>query len=184
MGKRSPNFEKIDKDKYHTPARAAWPVIPWLPAGDVDYIEPCAGRGDLVRHLMGEPGVTCRLAVDIEPEDESSPIRIKKRDALSITAEDLRAAGATMAISNPPWTRPILHAIINHYLRLCPAWWLYDADWIHNRESAQLLMRCARIVPIGRVKWIPDSPHSGMDNCAWYFFPPNHHAGPTVAPRN
>ncbi len=183
MGKRS-NFEKVDKDKYNTPPRAAWPVIPWLPAGAVDYVEPCAGRGDLIRALMGEDGVTCRLAADIAPEEHLSPVAIMKMDALAITAEMLAAAGATMAISNPPWTRPILHAIINHYLRLCPAWWLFDADWLHNRTSAPLLMRCARVVPIGRVKWIPNSKHSGKENCAWYFFPTNHHAGPTVAPRN
>lgn len=183
MGKRS-EFEKIEKDKYNTPARAAWPLIPYLPVGDVDYAEVCAGRGDLIRHLMGEPGVTCRLATDIEPDDEESPMRIKTRDALSITADDLRAAGATMVITNPPWTRTVLHPIILHFLQICPAWYLFDADWMHNRQAAQLLMRCARIVPIGRVKWIPDSPHSGLDNACWYFFPTNHSAGPTVAPRN
>lgn len=131
-----------------------------------------------------EDGLRCVWASDVAPKDEDSPVRIKPRDALSITAEELRAAGARMVITNPPWTREVMHPIIEHFLGICPQWMLFDADWMHNKSSSKLIMRCARIVPIGRVKWFPDSPHTGVDNVAWYFFPTGHNAGPTFAPRN
>lgn len=175
MGKRS-DFAKIDKDKYNTPAAAVEPLFPYLPAGPVRYIEPCAGRGDLVRHLNAD-GLVCVYASDIAPENlSSSPMRIVYRDATTI-------AKAPLVITNPPWTREVLHPIIRHFLEVCPAWYLFDADWMHTRQASALLLRCAVIVPVGRIKWIPDSEHTGKDNCCWYFFPTDHHTGPVVKPR-
>lgn len=34
-----------------------------------------------------------------------------------------------------------------------------------------------KIVSVGRVKWIEDSPHTGKDDCAWYMF--DAEGGPT-----
>jgi hypothetical protein len=32
---------------------------------------------------------------------------------------------------------------------------------------------CARVVSVGRVKWIEGSKSVGKDNCAWYLFDAN-----------
>jgi hypothetical protein len=49
MGKRS-GFERLPRDLYPTPAAAMLPLIPHL-RGVRTFAEPCAGDGDLVRHL-------------------------------------------------------------------------------------------------------------------------------------
>jgi hypothetical protein len=53
---------------------------------------------------------------------------------------------------------------------LKPTWLLFDADWSHTRQAAPYLPRLRKIVSVGRVKWIPDSPFTGKDNCAWHLF--------------
>jgi hypothetical protein len=53
-----------------------------------------------------------------------------------------------------------------------PTWLLFDADWVHTKQAAPYLSRLRKIVAIGRVKCIPDSPHTGKDNCAWHLFTP------------
>ena len=64
MGKRS-NFERREADFYPTPRAAAVPLIPYLAAGGVKtFAEPCAGDGDLVRHLESF-GLHCAYAGDI-----------------------------------------------------------------------------------------------------------------------
>jgi hypothetical protein len=47
---------------------------------------------------------------------------------------------------------------------------LFDADWMHTKQSAALMTYCTRIVSVGRVKWIEGSRNTGKDNCAWYLF--------------
>ena len=61
MGKRS-NFERREADFYPTP-RAVLPLIPHL-RGIRSFAEPCAGAGDLVRHLE-EFGLRCTYSGDI-----------------------------------------------------------------------------------------------------------------------
>lgn len=178
MGKRS-NFEKIPQDKYNTPERATWPLV--RETKPCRYAEPCAGKGDLIRHLAID-GFECVHASDIAPDNRKTPVRIQKCDALKLTADDV--ASADMIITNPPWTREILHPMIRHFIRLKPTFLLFDADWIHNEEAAELVMRCALIISIGRVQWFPGSEHAGKDNCCWYFFPQRHFSGPRVIPRN
>jgi hypothetical protein len=51
-----------------------------------------------------------------------------------------------------------------------PTWLLFDADWMHTRQSAPFMPHLRKIVSVGRVKWIPDSPFTGKDNCCWYLF--------------
>ena len=41
---------------------------------------------------------------------------------------------------------------------------------MHTKQSRDYLQFCRKIVSVGRVKWIPDSKHTGKDNCAWYLF--------------
>lgn len=159
MGKRS-DFARIERDFYPTPESAVLPLIPHLAPG-TRFIEPCAGNGALVRWL-GKHGVTCQTAFDIEPAD----FTVERRDAMS----DWFTCGADVIITNPPWARPILHPMIEHLSARLPTWLLFDADWMHTRQSAPLMPLCRKIVSVGRVKWFPDTTMTGKDNAAWYLF--------------
>lgn len=163
MGKRS-DFARRPMDAYDTPAEAVLPLLPFLD-GVKTFAEPCAGNFWLVRHLE-KSGLTCSFAGDVRSGD----------DALFLDERDL--AGADAIITNPPWTRELLHPLINRFLQLRPTWLLFDADWCHTRQAGAYLGRCSHIVTVGRVKWIPDSPSTGKDNAAWYRFDRRHQDGP------
>ena len=51
-----------------------------------------------------------------------------------------------------------------------PTWLLFDADWMHTKQSSDYIPVLKKIVSIGRVKWIEGSKSVGKDNCCWYFF--------------
>ncbi len=167
MGKRS-SFERRDRDFYRTPIEAVAPLIAHLPAGE--FAEPCAGDGalvDAIEHLS-KRRVRCVWKADIEPQRAD----ITAKDFLA-TGEDDGLADADFIITNPPWDWPTFSQIASMAaLWRKPAWFLLPADYAHNRRCAELLKRCERIVSIGRVKWIADSPASGKENCAWYLLQP------------
>ena len=163
MGKRS-TFERIPRDFYSTPIAAVEPLIPHLPYS-FDFVEPCAGDGRLIRHIeeLTEGHGECLFASDIEPQGHM----IAKVDALDV---DITGLGIEYCITNPPWDRKILHPFIALWMQQCPTWVLFDADWMHTKQSAILMSYCEKIVSVGRVKWIEDSKGVGKDNCAWYLF--------------
>ena len=160
MGKRS-EFERIPKDKYPTPYEAVLPLLPHL-APKTHFVEPCAGDGRLVRHLERH-GHVCLDAFDIAPEHES----VDCADALKVVFD---AGDGEVCITNPPWSRPLLHPLIDHWRVQMPTWFLFDADWAHTRQSAPFMPYCRKIVSVGRVKWIEGSKMSGKDNAAWFLF--------------
>ncbi len=160
MGKRSDGtFERNERDYYKTPMSCVLPLLPHLPEGST-FVEPCAGDGTLVRHLEGF-GRKCTYACDIEPQDYS----IFKRDMF-----DIKHVAADYVLSNPPWDRKILHPAIEHFRKLAPTWFLFDADWSHTAQAKPYLPFCRKIVSIGRVKWIEGSKHTGKDNACFYLF--------------
>lgn len=159
MGKRS-SFERRERDAYDTPLAAVLPLLPHL-AEATKFVEPCAGRGDLTRHLESF-GHNCVDAWDIEPGEAW----IRTADA----TEARPSHPFEVFITNPPWTRPILHALIVALSSQAPTWLLYDADWMHTRQASPYLPRLRKIVSVGRVKWIPDSTMTGKDNAAWFLF--------------
>jgi hypothetical protein len=159
MGKRS-SFPRRKHDLYETTdPRAVAPLIPHLPRR-ARYAEPCAGSGQLIRLL--EPHAECVWASDLVPQADP---RIHETDGLSVGLGD-----ADMFITNPPWTRALLHALIVHLSDLAPCWMLFDADWAHTKQAQKFMPRCRKIVSVGRVKWIAGSKTSGKDNAAWYLF--------------
>jgi hypothetical protein len=166
MGKRS-NFERVERDFYPTPREAVFPLLPHLEPGTV-FAEPCAGDGALVQHLESF-GHRCVWASDIEPKSST----VFTHDVFQHTDTE-----ASHFITNPPWARSILHPLIEHLSSMRPSWLLFDADWMHTKQSATLIKRCSKIVSIGRVKWIPDSKMTGKDNCVWHLFEPGHTEGP------
>jgi hypothetical protein len=141
MGKRS-NFERKERDFYETPIEAVLPLIPHL-GYDFTFVEPCAGSGVLIDH--GD--VFLRDYLQIQPDN------ILKTDYI---------------ITNPPWNRILLHPMIEHFSSLCPTWLLFDADWIHTKQSIPYISKLHKIVSVGRVRWFGNT--TGKDNCAWYLF--------------
>jgi len=160
MGKRS-DFERVPRDFYPTPYEAVLPLVDHLPQKPYSFIEPCAGDGRLVKHLNAHGGI-CTWASDIEPQADF----VLKADALEVNYDQV----AQYIITNPPWNRKILHPMIEHFSSLAPTWLLFDADWMHTKQSSQYLTRLKKVVSIGRVKWIEGSNSVGKDNCCWYLF--------------
>ncbi len=111
---------------------------------------------------MGKRSDFKRRPRDISPRSELIP----QGDALEWQPHGL----VDVIITNPPWTRSILHPMIEHFSAMRPTWLLFDADWVHTKQAAPYLPYLRKIVSVGRVKWIPDSPHTGKDNCAWHLF--------------
>lgn len=163
MGKRSA-FERIPRDFYPTPESAVLPLLPHLSAVSL-FIEPCYGDGALADALR-KHGHYCIGAADIEKRKE----HVSELDARK--AEYLHRVNFTpnCFITNPPWSRDVLHPIIHNLSRQLQTWLLFDADWMHTRQSAPFMPYLRKIVSVGRVKWIPDSPFTGKDNCCWYLF--------------
>jgi len=163
MGKRS-DFKRMKNDFYATPYEAVLPLLPFLPRV-TKFIEPCSGQKDLVRHLIHH-GHECVCDYDID----------------SIPSVDATQAkyhfDYDYFITNPPWTRSILHEIIMNLSYQAPTWLLFDADWMHTKQAIPYLPYCEKIVSVGRVKWIPDSKHHGKDNSCWYLFYKKHTTGP------
>jgi len=167
MGKRS-NFERREADSYPTPRAAVVPLIPYL-HGIKTYTEPCCGDGALVRHLEAF-GRRCVYSGDIRTG----------QDALA-----LASYGAVDAIiTNPPWSRDVLHPMIQHFQNIKPTWLLLDEDWAHTKQAAPFLPHASDIVAVGRMKWIEGSKHTGKDNCTWYRFDIKHTAGPVFRGRD
>lgn len=167
MGKRS-NFERRERDFYPTPAAAVMPLMHHIPKG-ARFIEPCAGDGALVCHLQSA-GLICTHASDINPQS----VQIIQQDALVISTPWV----SDCIITNPPWARDILHPMIERFSSILPTWLLFDADWMHTRQSAPFMPLLRKVVSVGRVKWIPDSKMTGKDNCCWYLFD-TRKSGPT-----
>lgn len=155
MGKRS-SFERIEKDFYRTidPA-AVHALIPHLQSS-TRYCEPCVGDGHLIAEL-DTYGHRCFLAADVE------------KDARFTIYE----GSFDLFITNPPWSRGLLHQIIINLSDQRPTWLLFDSDWCHTKQSTPFLGRLKKIVSVGRLRWIPDTKMSGKDNCAWYLFDKN-----------
>jgi hypothetical protein len=164
MGKRS-DFARRDADAYHTIDRRAVQALQPHLNGTRAFAEPCAGDGDLVRGLESI-GLRCVYASDIE----------SGADALQLDRMALREADAI--ITNPPWTRRLLHPLIMHLQSIRPTWLLFDSDWAQNRHAAPYLATCSDIVAVGRLLWIPGTTMTGKDNVSWYRFWHKHH-GPT-----
>lgn len=163
MGKRS-TFERRKNDAYQTPPSAVVPLIPFL-RGVTTFAEPCCGEGKLM-HALEDAGLECTFWGDIETG----------QDALTDTS--ILGPRFDAIITNPPWTRELLHPMIQRFQSIAPTWLLFDADWVHTRQAIPFIDQCSHIVSVGRVKWIEDSQFTGKDNAAWHRFHVQHTGGP------
>jgi hypothetical protein len=163
MGKRS-NFERREADFYPTPRAAVVPLIPYIRGSGIrTFAEPCAGDGALVRHLETY-GLRCVYSGEIRNGE----------DALELDYYN----AADCIITNPPYTRPAMHALIEHFQRIAPTWLLIDYDWSATKQAAPFMPCCSDIVVLPRLKWFEDSKDTGKDNHAWYRFDARHSSGP------
>lgn len=169
MGKRS-DFTRRKNDLYETfDPRAVAALLPYLSV-ESHFIEPCAGSGMLLRQLEAA-GHRCVGAYDISPGHP----RVLEKDALQVIED-----GVDCFITNPPWTRKLLHPLIVHLSDQAPTWLLFDADWMHTKQARPYLSRLRRIVSVGRLKWMPGTKMDGKDNCCWYLFGPPVDGGATL----
>jgi hypothetical protein len=175
MGKRS-SFACIPRDHYPTPMMAVEPLVPHLRAEGIrSFAEPCDGGkhgGHLVQHLESF-GFVCAYRADIADGG---------RDAHLITAQDVR--GSDAIITNPPHSRTLMHELLLCFVAInLPVWLLVDLDWVSNLAAAPYLSKCSDVIPIGRVKWVPGTEHSGKENYGWLRFHATHD-GPTAIRNN
>lgn len=161
MSKRS-DFKRRKNDEYDTPVKGMTPLLPYLKKG-TKFIEPFAGKGNMVDFFEGY-GHQCVGAFDIEPRRED----ITEMDVFDMHPHQF--LGCDVILSNPPWTRKILHPVIDMLASIKPTILLFDADWAFTLQAAPYLEYCEKIVALPRLKWIEDSKYSGKDNCAYYFF--------------
>ena len=84
-------------------------------------------NGALVRHLESF-GLRCVYAGDIATG----------QDALALDTY----GDADAIITNPPYTRPLMHALISHFARILPTWLLLETDWASTKQAAPF-MPCA-----------------------------------------
>jgi hypothetical protein len=159
MSKRAAGFQRRAQDFYSTPAKAVLPLLRHLPPR-CRFVEPCAGDGALIRALESA-GHICVQASDIE---------LRAPNICLDNAATCELHEGSTAITNPPWAWAMLAPIIDNLSRQLPTWLLLDADFAHNVRAAPFMARCAAIVPVGRVQWIPESGQSGKQNTAWYRF--------------
>jgi hypothetical protein len=155
MGKRS-DFKRVERDYYRTwDPRAVAPLLPHLPETFTAW-EPCAGDGSLVK-LIGRGDW---VMSDLDPQaDNIAPVDAMQTRSL-----------VEFIITNPPWTRTILHPMIDHFRQIAPTWLLFDAAWAFTKQSAPFMPFCSKIVAVGRIRWIEGSKMDGKDDCAWYCF--------------
>lgn len=153
-------FPRLERDFYPTiDPRAYRALAPHL-LPETSFIEPCAGAFDLAAQLIAA-GHTCESATDIAPQVPY----VGEADALKISAQP------HAIITNPPWSRPLLHQMIEHFISIAPyTWLLLDADWFHTNQARPLLRHCTDYVAVGRLLWIPGTSTRGKDNAAWYRF--------------
>lgn len=165
MGKRSNGkFRRSKADFYRTQIEAIPALINNF-ARPVKYIEPCMGNGALI-DLLDDYNFICTGGFDVEYQCSE----VKIADA---THHKYDMAAGEIFITNPPWTRKLLHPIIENLSDQAPTWLLFDADWIHTQQAIPYLCRLVKVVSVGRVEWFAhhhDSKGAGVDNCAWYLF--------------
>lgn len=162
-GARQSRYAKKDRCAYDTiDPRAVAALRPHI-RSLTRFIEPCAGKGDLVRQLQAI-GLECVDQFDIAPRADG----IRQEDALDWQGP---LVNRQPIITNPPFDWPQLGHLIRHLITQAPTvWLLLEASWAHTLRGAPFMAHCGRIVSIGRLRWEADSKHSSTKDYAWYLF--------------
>lgn len=166
-------FEKDPLNRYDTiDPRAVAALAPHLDRR-TRFIEPCAGKGDLVRQLHAL-GHRCVDQFDIAPRAAG----IRQQDAATWVNAYHPSAGPII-ITNPPFDWPVLSVLLANWAdQVAFSWVLLEAAFMHTRRAGPLMQRTRKIVSIGRLKWAADTEHSSTKDYCWY------QIGGTPAPGN
>lgn len=194
MSKYDQSNERNSRDYYPTPAKAVLSLKKHMFSdtyeyhkGDkrVTFIEPCAGDGRLIQHLA--PEFECTYASDLDPQVlyKSSIVELSNEDTHTYTIHNHDVFthdwshkdydNAEYFITNPPWindgkTNNQLNRLIETLSIHKPTWFLLNGSYAFNKKSASCMEICTDIIPVGRLKWIENSPHMGKEDCAWFCF--------------
>lgn len=191
MSKYDQSNERNSRDYYPTPAKAVLSLKNHMFSDTYEYhqgmervtfIEPCAGDGRLIQHLA--PEFKCFYATDLEPQmgyitldigPDSYIHRIHKQDVFEFDWDKEELKDAKYFITNPPWINDgksnyQLNRLITTLSAVKPTWLLLNGSYAFNKKSADCMRVCTDIVPVGRLKWIENSPHMGKEDCAWFCF--------------
>lgn len=162
IAKRS-DFKRVERDYYRTFDPKAGEALRSF-VGDIETaLEPFAGAGDLTKQF---PNINW-IQTDIEPQ----ACFVTEADAFSWTREEIEHNEFDAIITNPPWSRPILHKAIEHFAPIIQTWMLLDANWIFTAQATPLINKyLTDVITIGRMKWIENSTMSGKDDACWMRF--------------
>lgn len=170
MGKRSAKvgkFKKSPRDFYATPEEKIHFLLPHLPP-KIKFIEPTAGRAHFILG-MERHGHKCVEAYDIKPQHRHKWNGvIKQADVLDQNWKPRRKHD--FIITNPPFSRHLLHPMIIRFSDISPTWLLFDADWYWTQQATEFRDRIVKIVVVGRIKWFAKSDNTGVDNYSFYLF--------------
>jgi hypothetical protein len=176
MGRWS-RFDRIPNDLYPTiDDRAFDPLVPFLLRDGIKtYAEPCWGLGHLEKGFQ-RFGLTCVSRSDIDPPEADDPDlcfpvadTVHRLDGRFLTRDGLN--GADAIITNPPWSRDVLHELIPLWAGFATTWLLFDAAWKNNGRTVPHLIEkhCTDFVPLPRLKWFGGQ-HTAARDCGWYRF--------------
>jgi hypothetical protein len=167
-------FAKDALNRYDTiDPRAVAALLPHL-APRTRFIEPCAGKGDLVRQLQAA-GHLCVSAFDIAPRAEG----IGTVDAA--TWANTAQSRDAIIITNPPFDWAMLHPLLENWRdQVLISWLLLPAAFMHTHSNGrgEVIQRTRKIVSIGRLKWVIPSDNDDTKDYCWY------QIGSTPAPGN
>jgi hypothetical protein len=175
-GARQSRFEKDQLNRYDTiDPRAVEALLPHLAPG-TRFIEPCAGKGDLVRQLQAA-GHVCLDQFDIQPRAAG----IRQQDALAWERSRSSWDRHVIIITNPPFDWPLVRDLINHWSdQVLLQWLLLEASFAHTRRAGPLMQKCRKIVSIGRLRWVEGTAAKSTKDYAWCQFGVNSSPGNTA----
>lgn len=170
MSKLRSDFEKIPIDQYFSfDPRIGEALSVYLPE-TFTFIEPFAGQGDLINQILyRKSNAECIEAYDINNNKITENYTIKKQDI----RETLFNKVPDLFISNPPFSRSYMKLTKEIILRtsnIASSWYLLPFATACNKGFNEQMSRCSKVVPVGRVRWIPHSEHDETKDIAWFKF--------------